>query len=344
MERVSNKFSDNKREKVNFEKNGFVYVSDIDRFIFDGYGAWITNIDVKNKNIFSSYVKSSEWLKSLEDDGCELVVGPAAPADNGIVYGCSCGVYIKNYLERMKAKQVSTGKTKVSILRTKKDKNKANSVVDEKKNEEQVFSKDKVVSHAIRIANNLKTIQMHCGIGLNLGDIYDNAIDSVYAFEKETIEKYNDEELYSIIVALEEVGSESTISHMVVTLRDALFKRIMKPVEIPMTDQIIDLVSEAKILSERYSIISTHTRLGYNLNSEFQSAQDDISAFISKILTESDDSKIVYFVDIFEESYTKSRHCVPNGAQFIINSIKNDFQKKFLDSHFSEKVKLKEKK
>ncbi len=343
MKRVSNKISDKKSEKANFEKHGFIYVSDIDRFIFDGYGAWITNIDVKNKSIFSSYVKSSEWLKSLEDDGCELVVGPAAPAVNGTVYGCSCGVYIKNYLERMKEKQELTGKTKVSILRTKKDEINVNSVV-EKKDEEKEFSKDRVVSHAIRIANNLKTIQMHCGMGLNLGDIYDNAIDSVYAFEKETIQKYNDEELYSIIVALEEVGSESTISHMVVTLRDALFKRIMKPVEIPVTDQIIDLVNEAKRLSERYSIISTHTRLGYNLNSEFQSAQDDISTFISKILTESDDSKIICFVDTFEESYTKSRHSVPNGAQFIITSIKNDFQKKFLDRHFSENVKLKEKK
>lgn len=344
MKRVSNIISDKKREKVNFEKHGFIYVSDIDRFIFDGYGAWITNIDVNNKNIFSSYVESSKWLKSLEDDGCELVVGPAAPAVNGIIYGCSCGVYIKNYLERMKEKQELTGKTKVSILITKKDENNVTGVDDVKKNEEQDFSKDRVVSHAIRVANNLKTIQMHCGMGLNLGDIYDNAIDSVYAFEKETIEKYNDEELYSIIIALEEIGSENTISHMVVTLRDALFKRVMKPVEIPVTDQIIDLVNEAKRLSEKYNIISTHTRLGYNLNSEFQSAQDDISAFISKVLTESDDAKIACFVDAFEESYTKSRHSVPNGAQFIITSIKNDFQKKFLDSHFSEKVKLKEKK
>jgi len=349
MESVLGKFIDKNSERINFGKYGFKYVDVIDRFVLDGYGAWITNIDSSDKERFSKYVETSEWLTSLVEDGCELVVGPAAPADNGIVYDFSCGVYIKNYLERMHEMQVLTGKEKVSILRINKHEDSYGAVSSKSNVSEKDFSeeKEKVVLQAIRLANKLRIVQMHCGMGLNLGNVYDEAIDSVYAFEKETSEKYTDDELYSIIQALEEIPDEKTISHMVGSLRNALFDRIMSPVEIHVTDQVIDLVAEARRLSNNYHNISVHTGLGYNLNSEYQGAQDAISSFVSKVLVEASDLEIICFMDKFEESYKGQRHCTsstPRGAQFIINSIRNDFQRKSLDSHFSEKGQQKEKK
>ena len=353
MESVLGKFIDKNSERINFGKYGFKYVDVIDRFVLDGYGAWITNIDSSDKERFSKYVETSEWLTSLVEDGCELVVGPAAPADNGIVYDFSCGVYIKNYLERMHEMQVLTGKEKVSILRINKQEDVEKNVVSENEKATTINKDDfsneqeKVVAKAIRLANKLRTVQMHCGRGLNLGNIYFEASDGGYAGEKETSEKYTDDELYSIIQTLEEIPDEKTISHMVGSFRNTLFERIMKPVEIPITDQVIDLVNEARRLSNNYHNISVQTGLGYNLNSEYQGAQDAISSFVSKVLTEVDDLGIICFVDKFEESYKGQRHCTssaPRGAQFIINSIRNDFQRKSLDSHFSEKGQQKEKK
>ena len=95
-------------EHERMEKAGFTIDNEYDVYVREGYGAWKTNVDSSIKtiddlvNYYEPHLKKYIYKEEAEEmkQGYEYVIGPGAPADNGIVYGN--GLYLRNYKELAK--------------------------------------------------------------------------------------------------------------------------------------------------------------------------------------------------------------------------------------------------
>jgi len=99
FEFINNSSINQSQEMSNFVNHEFVWDDKIGKYILDGYGAWIVNIDPNSSVNFFEYVEKSNFLSSYLENGANLVIGPAGPAENGVCYYNLKGVFIKNYKE-----------------------------------------------------------------------------------------------------------------------------------------------------------------------------------------------------------------------------------------------------
>ncbi len=111
-------------EHKRMKKKGFTIDSEYDVYVREGYGAWKTNVDSSIKTTedlvayYEPILKKYIYKEEAEEmkQGYEYVIGPGAPADNGIVYGN--GLYLRNYKEL--AEKINKEETKEEKGRCKK--------------------------------------------------------------------------------------------------------------------------------------------------------------------------------------------------------------------------------
>lgn len=314
--------------KENFLNNGFIYDDEYCRFVKEGYGAFLSNISAKDIDEGRKYIQASELFNNFINEGYNLVVGPAAPADNGIIYGNTLGVYIVNYKDKKKV--VTSCVDKETYLT----------------NEEL----DRIVSQANNLARGYETVSMHCMMGLNLGDVLEQEARKVFDFEKKLLDTYNDFDIYNIICRLEEqlsiknIQGKKQITHMITTLSECLYERVVGGSEFVSSDKIDSLVTEACRCTNNYKTISVHTSLGLNLNVEHDKAIDDIHGFISKVTEECSVLEMGSVVKGILDSYNAKNKSIPEGASFIVTSLKRNVYDKVFKDYFEEEKQPKVKK
>ena len=102
------------RERQNMLYYGFQQDKEYGCFIKKGFGMFITNTDDFNDFNYLEQMKKKSFYSELLEEGCELVLGPPAPAISGVIC-CKNGVYIVNYKDilrkrREKAKGINRNK------------------------------------------------------------------------------------------------------------------------------------------------------------------------------------------------------------------------------------------
>ena len=109
---LSNNNEYSKYEKWNLMRRaGLFPYPELDIYVNPIYGAWMGNINTNITNPLELLDKSQHDLDRVTNipfiefinEGYELVIGPAAPQTNGIVYGT--GVYCKNWMEIINKKE-----------------------------------------------------------------------------------------------------------------------------------------------------------------------------------------------------------------------------------------------
>lgn len=96
---------DLKKERNMYKLHGFIAYPEYEVYVKAGYGAFITNIESEINtiddllNYYDPILKSNPYedYRELIEKGYELVIGPGAPAKNGVVYGN--GLFCKNWQE-----------------------------------------------------------------------------------------------------------------------------------------------------------------------------------------------------------------------------------------------------
>ena len=316
-----------------FLENGFKQDERFNNcFVKEGYGSFLTNVSFKTEEKVLAHLNSSEFYKYYSERGCKLVVGPAAPANNGIVYD-KFAVYIANY-EEFYSNKCNNNVVPATVYLP---------VVVEESLELTTEELNKIVSKAGLLARGYETVMLHCGMGFNLGDVLDTEIKKISDYEKELMDKYNDKDLYAIIDALKEyisgdkVEGKNQINHMISTLSDNLYKRIVKDEDIDSSAKVADLVKQAERYANDYSTINMHTSMGFNFGEQVDSSINSIYGLVSKVTTECSLPEVRGVVKGINELYEKRG--MPKGASFIVDCLNADIYDKTFNEHFVEKDK-----
>lgn len=309
-----------RKRKENFLSNGFIYDEDYHCFVKEGYGAFLSNIGAKDEVEGRKHIQTSTLFNEFMNEGYNLVVGPAAPADNGIIYGNTLGVYIVNYKD--KKKDVTSCDEEETYL----------------SNEEL----DRIVSQVNNLARNYETVSMHCMMGLNLGDVLEQEAKKVFDFEKKLLDTYSDFDIYNIINRLKEqlsikgLQGKKQVTHMITTLSDSLYERIVGGNEFVSSEKVDDLVNEACCCANNFKTATLHTAIGFNLNEEYDKSIDDIHGFVLRVTDECSVLEIGGVVKGIIENYDSKNRAMPEGARFIVTSLKQDVQDKTFKNYFEK--------
>ena len=93
------------KERNMYKLHGFIAYPEYEVYVKASYGAFISNINCEIKtiedllNYYDPLLKANPYenYRELIEKGYELVIGPGAPAKNGVVYGN--GLFCKNWQE-----------------------------------------------------------------------------------------------------------------------------------------------------------------------------------------------------------------------------------------------------
>lgn len=120
---------------------------------------FLTNTDELDNLDYLEKMKDKPFYSELLDEGCELVLGPPAPAKNGKFYSKNA-VYIVNYKDILRKRREERAK---------------------KETEMQIGLTDDDIDTIVRtfqgIINDYKIALMHSAFGINL---MDSVVDSIY--------------------------------------------------------------------------------------------------------------------------------------------------------------------
>ena len=252
------------RRRTNMLSYGFEQDKEYGCFIKKGFGMFITNTDDFNDFNYLEQMKKKSFYSELLEEGCELVLGPPAPAISGVIC-CKNGVYIVNYKD---------------ILRKRREKYYRKKEEEEKKQKELIeINIDEIVKTFQRLIHNYKTAIMHSVFGIN---VLDTAIDSIYKYEKEISEKYNGEYLYKIICSLKVnlTGDDKAKAHIIYVLENKLYDEIFKDTVNDVSDKALSFVKKGLRIIKNYQTIETHREIGLSLIKENDYAINDIYDFI----------------------------------------------------------------
>ena len=267
--------------------------------------------------------------------GFKLVVGPAAPADNG-EFCSKSAVYIKNYEDKiivdglgiMASKQKNLNDSINNEKATTNNAPVANDNVKSNLKEElgngNIITEDEIssiVGNFQRLINNYKIATMHSSFGINVLDI---AIDSLYSYEKEILEKYNNKNLYRILCNLKHdlIEYDTCKAHIIYTLESSLLDENFNKNLKLSSNNIESSVAECLRIINNYSTIQKHCALGLNLNDENDSAINSIDEFIEKANNFSLEERygILYGIDKY---FSDKNSGLPDSAVKIINTLRD---------------------
>lgn len=261
----ANKYMRDKIEYENaMERQGFrKYKKNSSVWIKDGLGMFLTNTsDFDENDNYLDIMKTHQFYQYFLERGCELVLGPAvATTANGKIYD-KHAVYIKNYQEYLeKQEEIYQERHKNDTLPKpipEVRKQETASTPEEVNKDSEENEIDKITAQFQRIGNNYEMARKHSmiGLGFNMEDIIDTAINNLYSLEKEVAEKYQGKELYDIICSLQDnlTGIESWKTHIIYALETSLFDQIAKDKQIAPSDKInSDIAYGYTALNERDS-------------------------------------------------------------------------------------------
>lgn len=301
--------SENIEREVSMLSYGFILDSEFNVFIKPEFGMFLTNTDELDNLDYLEKMKDKPFYSELLDEGCELVLGPPAPAINGKFYSKN-GVYIVNYKDILRKRREERAK---------------------KETEMQIGLTDDDIDTIVRtfkgIINDYKIALMHSSFGINL---MDSVVDSIYKYEKEICEKYKNEELYKIISSLKSSlnGDDACKTHIIYTLENNLFDQVFENNSSSPSEDTLSLIAQAIVYINGYDTIQSHTRMGLNLNSENDNAINNIYDFIASCDERSMEEKCA-IINGIRKHYIDKKASYPESAVTIINSL--------MDSIFDEK-------
>lgn len=291
----------NSKKDIIMEQNGFTLDSEFQCFIKEGFGMFLTNVDAPLKQL----IKKDFYL-DLMAEGCQLVEGPAAPADNGKFYS-EMAIYIANYKEILAKRRQTQHTTDIT-----------DDII------------DAIAKTFQQSIDNYDLACLHGNLGINIEDILDTAISEIYEYEKEITKKYQGKDLYTILCNLKTslTGNERCKNHIIYTLENSLFSQVFKDSCIE-TSKVSDLVSKGLKLIHDYGILQEHTNLGLNLTRENDITIKNIHDFIDIVNTCSLEERCAVLHGI-NKFYADSKSSLPESAAIIINSIRDSvFEEKF---------------
>lgn len=307
---------DEERRKNQMLLHGFSIDEKFNCFTKSGYGMFLTNTDELDALNYLEQMKEKPFYIKLLEEGCELVLGPPAPAHNGVIYYKNA-VYISNYKD---------------ILRKRREKFYREEEKRKQKEKELIEANiDEIVKKFQILVDNYRTAIMHSAFGIN---VLDTAIDSVYKYEREVSEEYNGEDLYKIICSIKVnlSGNDTCKSHIIYVLENKLYDEIFKDTVKDTSDKAVTLVKIGLRTIKNYQTIETHTQMGLNLGEENDYAINDIYAFIDKCneCTLEEKCQILYGI---RKYYIDKNENLPKSAVVIVSSLRNSiFEEKFNES------------
>ena len=108
------------QENLIMQNAGFIIDKQNDVYVKKGLGAYKTNIDEEIssiedlRNYYDELFSKNPYddiIKLIDEEGYDFIIGPGAPANDGVVYGN--GLYCKNYkeiIENQKANKLQEDK------------------------------------------------------------------------------------------------------------------------------------------------------------------------------------------------------------------------------------------
>ncbi len=311
-------------------KNGFDYDSKFNGFVKKGYGMFLTNTnDFSEHENYLSKMCINEFYTDYIRRGYVLVVGPAAPADDGKFYSKSA-VYIKNY-EEIQRNNFETIKKE------------ANNRTDINDSEKELLSKVKLnivnnsntltndeISSIIRrfqlLINNYEIAICHRFYGIN---VYDIALEKLYSYEEEISKKYKNQDLYNILVNLKTnlTGKESCKEHIFYTLGNSLFQQVTEDNFVPSNEKI------EYIISLGLSLINCQKNIQEppsNFNKDPNNTINNIDDFLEKAkeCTLEEKCRILYSIDKY---FSDKNRSLPKSAVSIIIGLREGiFEDKYI--------------
>lgn len=332
-------------------KNGFIYDSKFNCFVKKGYGQFLTNTDdfSEHENYDSKMVKDA-FFKDYILRGFFLIVGPPAPATNGEFYSKSA-VYIKNYQDAILVGTTLIAKRKIesdnSINNQKSSKDSKHFPNTEikpnllnKTSNYNIITDDEIsliVNNFQLLIDRYKMATMHSAFGINVIDI---AIDHLYSYEKEILNKYKNENLYKILFSLKNdlIEYDTCKAHIIYTLENCLLdNRFNQKVSSPKVDKF---VAQGLRIINNYSTVQKPSMLRINVNDANNVAIDEIYDFIEMVNKLSLDERCTILYGINKYFVDKGSQ-LPDSAVKIINEIRNKLFEENFEYNQKDKSKIK---
>lgn len=351
MAKIQNINFEDKKEIEIMRQHGFIYDEEFHKYVKEGYGAFLTNTnDFSGTADYMSTRITNKFFEYYLNRGFDLVVGPPAPSKNGKI-PCKNAIYIKNYkdIRFVGSKMVAVRNTnkKDSINNETAGENTkavSNAVIDNNTSKElndcNIITTDEIsliVKNFQRIINEYKMATMHSAFGINVIDI---AINQLYSYEKEILNKYKNKNLYKILCILKNdlIEYDKCKVHIIYTLENGLLDNMFnQKVSSPEVDKF---VAQGFRIINNYSTVQKHSMLGINVNDANNVAIDEIYNFIEMVNELSLDERCTILYEI-DKYFADKDSQLPDSAVKIINEIRNKiFEEKFGDKQ-KDKSKIK---
>ena len=320
------------RNKTEFEnamaKQGFRKHKNRGVWIKDGLGMFVTNTsDFDENDNYLDIMKTRQFYQGYLEMGCELVLGPAVATANDKIYS-KHAVYIKNYQEYLKKlEEIYQERHKNDTLPKPIPEVRKQEIAptpEEVNNDSKENEIDKIVAQFQRIANNYELARKHSmiGVGFNMEDMIDTAIDNLYSLEQEVTENHQGKELYDIIGSLQTnlTGIESCKNHIIYALESSLFEQIAKDKQIAPSDKI-------------------NTNIAYGYTTLKKGDSNDISDFVERVNSYPIEERCAIITGIAKQYADKNTE-LPNSAVTMFHNIREGiFQEIFSDQSMKNIVK-----
>ena len=160
------------------------------------------------------------------------------------------------------------------------------------------------------------------GVGFNMEDMIDTAIDNLYSLEQEVTENHQGKELYDIIGSLQTnlTGIESCKNHIIYALESSLFEQIAKDKQIAPSDKI-------------------NTNIAYGYTTLKKGDSNDISDFVERVNSYPIEERCAIITGIAKQYADKNTE-LPNSAVTMFHNIREGiFQEIFSDQSMKNIVK-----